>query len=235
MVGDVTYFLSLQVKKMKLGILVSQRNYARNIVKKYIMERKKCTPISNHVKLSKDEKGVIVDQSLYKIMIDILISLSSSLLYITFSVGVSTCVRSNPITTNPTQVKIISKNIWSQSEIMLGTRKLLNNHDIPKKTSKERHAKYVVVMKAHVGCMRRISIRGKDDGKSGGFFSLINLIGSQGKTFKTFILCDISVRVYNNQVVIDAIYGFSDGDDSCHKDVIHVILNVEVLISEKSF
>lgn len=55
MVGNVTYFLGLQVKQMKDDILVFQRKYARNIVKKYVMERQRCKPISTHVKLSKDE------------------------------------------------------------------------------------------------------------------------------------------------------------------------------------
>ena len=35
MVGELTFFLSLQVKQKKEGIFISQEKYARNIVKKF--------------------------------------------------------------------------------------------------------------------------------------------------------------------------------------------------------
>ena len=41
MVGELTFFLGLQVKQKKEGIFVSQEKYARNIVKKFGLDSKK--------------------------------------------------------------------------------------------------------------------------------------------------------------------------------------------------
>ena len=58
LVGELTYFLGLQVKQMEDSIFLSQRKYAKNIVKKFGMENSshKRTPAPTHLKLSKDEK-----------------------------------------------------------------------------------------------------------------------------------------------------------------------------------
>ena len=71
LVGELTYFLGLQVKQMEDTIFISQSKYAKNIVKKFGMESAshKRTPAATHLKLTKDEKGVSVDQSLYRSMI----------------------------------------------------------------------------------------------------------------------------------------------------------------------
>ena len=47
-VGELTYFLGLQVKQKKEGIFISQEKYARNIVKKFGLDSKKhaSTPMS---------------------------------------------------------------------------------------------------------------------------------------------------------------------------------------------
>ena len=41
MVGELTFFLRLQVKQKKEGIFISQEKYARNIVKKFGLDSKK--------------------------------------------------------------------------------------------------------------------------------------------------------------------------------------------------
>ena len=78
LVGELTYFLVLQVKQMEDTIFISQSKYSKNIVKKFGLENAshKRTPTATHLKLSKDENGVVVDQSLYRSMI-------GSLLYLT--------------------------------------------------------------------------------------------------------------------------------------------------------
>ena len=55
MVGELTFFLGLQVKQKKEGIFVSQEKYARNIVKKFGLDSKKhaSTPMSS------DRKSVV--------------------------------------------------------------------------------------------------------------------------------------------------------------------------------
>ena len=71
MVGELNYFLGLQVKHMKSGIFISQSKYARNIVKKFGLEKTRHmrTPMGTNEKLIKDDNGVSVDSSLYRSMI----------------------------------------------------------------------------------------------------------------------------------------------------------------------
>lgn len=93
LVGELTYFLKLQVRLMDGNIFIFQSKYAKNIVKKFGMENAshKRTPAPTHLKLTKDEKGINMDQILNKSMIGSLLYLTSSRLNITFDVGV--CAR----------------------------------------------------------------------------------------------------------------------------------------------
>ncbi|CAJ2654309.1 unnamed protein product [Trifolium pratense] len=111
LVGELTYFLGLQVKQMEDTIFISQEKYARNIVKKFGMEggSHKRTPAPTHLKLTKDEKGVDVDQSLYRSMIGSLLYLTASRPDIMFAVGVCARYQSEPKMSHLTQVKRIFK------------------------------------------------------------------------------------------------------------------------------
>jgi len=62
LVGELTYFLGLQVKQMEDTILISQSKYAKNIVKKFGLENAshKRTPTTTHLKLSKDETMLLL-------------------------------------------------------------------------------------------------------------------------------------------------------------------------------
>ena len=90
MVGELNYFLGLQVKQQKDEIFISQEKYAKNLVKRFSLDSKKhaSTPMSSSVKLSFDPTGVEVDPTLYRSMIDILLYLTASRLDIAFSVEV---------------------------------------------------------------------------------------------------------------------------------------------------
>ena len=59
MVGELTFFLGLQVKQKKEGIFISQEKYARNLVKKFGLDSKKhaSTPMSSSIKLNLDPSG----------------------------------------------------------------------------------------------------------------------------------------------------------------------------------
>ena len=78
MVGELNYFLGLQVKQRNNGIFIFQEKYAKNLVKRFGLDSKKhtSTPMSSSAKLSLDAAGVDVDPTLYRSMI-------SSLLYLT--------------------------------------------------------------------------------------------------------------------------------------------------------
>ena len=80
MVGELNYFLRLQVKQSSDEIFISQSKYAKNLVKKFGMDSTKHlkTPMRTNEKLSKDENGVPVDPTLYRIMIGSLLYLIAS-------------------------------------------------------------------------------------------------------------------------------------------------------------
>ncbi|XP_050919028.1 uncharacterized mitochondrial protein AtMg00810-like [Lathyrus oleraceus] len=118
LVGELTYFLGLQVKQMDETIFISQSNYAKNIVKKFGMENAshKKTLAPTHLKLPKDEKGVNMDQSLYRSMIGSLLYLTASRPDITFVVAVYARYQYEPKMSYITQVKRILKYINGISE-----------------------------------------------------------------------------------------------------------------------
>ncbi|RVW77480.1 Retrovirus-related Pol polyprotein from transposon RE2 [Vitis vinifera] len=93
MVRELTYFLSFQVKQLNDGIFLSQSKYARELVKKFGLESTKHfrTPMPTNLKISKDEFGKVVEETLYKSMIGSLLYFTASRLDIAFSVGV--CAR----------------------------------------------------------------------------------------------------------------------------------------------
>ena len=66
MVGELNYFLRLQVKPWEDGIFISQEKYAKNLVKRFGLDSKKhtSTPMSSSTKLSRDAAGVEVDPTL---------------------------------------------------------------------------------------------------------------------------------------------------------------------------
>ena len=66
MVGELNYFLGLQVKQREDGIFISQEKYTKN-VKRFGLDSKKhtSTPMSSSAKLSRDAASVKVDPTLY--------------------------------------------------------------------------------------------------------------------------------------------------------------------------
>ena len=80
MIGELSYFLGLQIKQLKNDTFVSQGKYIKNMLKKFGMNEAKAisTPIGTNDNLDSDASGNMVDQKLYRSMI-------GSLLYVTAS------------------------------------------------------------------------------------------------------------------------------------------------------
>ncbi|KAK2417459.1 putative mitochondrial protein [Trifolium repens] len=118
LVGELTYFLGLQIKQMEDTIFISQSKYARNIIKKFGMDNAahKRTPAPTHLKLTKDEKGISVDQSLYRSMIESLLYLTASRPDMTYAVGVCARYQADPKVSHLTQVKRILKYVNGTSD-----------------------------------------------------------------------------------------------------------------------
>eukprot|EP00253_Pinus_taeda_P002563 PITA_02563 len=81
LLGELTYFLGLQVQQNKDGIFPSQTKYLKQILRKYDMEDSKpiCTPMVTGCSLSSNDESTSVHQPTYRSMI-------GSLLYLTGSV-----------------------------------------------------------------------------------------------------------------------------------------------------
>ncbi|GJT60647.1 retrovirus-related pol polyprotein from transposon TNT 1-94 [Tanacetum coccineum] len=86
--GELTFFLGLQVKQKEDGIFISQDKYVGEILKKFGFSsvRTASTPMETNKVLTKDEDGEDVDVHLYKSMIGSLMYLTSSKPDIMFSV-----------------------------------------------------------------------------------------------------------------------------------------------------
>jgi hypothetical protein len=71
MIGELTFFLVLQVKQMKEGNFLSQEKYTKDLLKRFKMEDCKPikTPMLTNGHLDLDEGGKLVDQTLYHSMI----------------------------------------------------------------------------------------------------------------------------------------------------------------------
>ncbi|GJR77791.1 putative ribonuclease H-like domain-containing protein, partial [Tanacetum coccineum] len=86
--GELTFFLGLQVKQKEDGIFISQDKYVAEILKKFdfMSVKTASTPIETHKPLVKDEEAADVDVHLYRSMIDSLMYLTASRPDIMFAV-----------------------------------------------------------------------------------------------------------------------------------------------------
>ena len=71
MMGELTFFLGLQVKQTKDGTFINQAKYVKDLLKRFGLEASKpySTPMSTSTKLDKDERGKCVNSKLYRSMI----------------------------------------------------------------------------------------------------------------------------------------------------------------------
>jgi hypothetical protein len=105
MMGELAFFLGIQVKKMKQGTFVHQAKYTRDLMKKFNMTELKTvsTPMSSVALLDPDEDGETVDQREYRSMIDSLLCLTATRSDIQFTVRLcarfQACPRSSHRTT----------------------------------------------------------------------------------------------------------------------------------------
>ena len=111
MVGELTFFLGLQIKQTAFGIFVSQPKYAQELPKKFGMMSSKHsrTPMSTTVKLSLDSAGKDYNETLYRSIIGSLLYLTASHPDISFSVGVCAGCQSKPKELHVSVVKRILK------------------------------------------------------------------------------------------------------------------------------
>ena len=118
MIGELNYFLGLQIRQQESGIFISQSNYAKYLVKKIGLESASPvrTPMSPNVKLTVDLLGKSVDSSLYRSMIGSLLYLNASRPDISYSVGVCAGYQANPKEFHMIALKRIIKYVKSTTD-----------------------------------------------------------------------------------------------------------------------
>ncbi|KAL6323600.1 hypothetical protein AAG906_039191 [Vitis piasezkii] len=88
MMGELNFFLGLQIKQLKEETFINQAKYIRDLLKRFNMEEAKTmkTPMSSSIKLDMDEKGKPVNSTMYRGMIGSLLYLTASRPDIMYSV-----------------------------------------------------------------------------------------------------------------------------------------------------
>ncbi|GJR79522.1 hypothetical protein Tco_0150307 [Tanacetum coccineum] len=136
--GELTFFLGLQVKQTTAGIFLSQDKYVKDILNKFDFRTIKpaSTPIEAHKSLGKDEEGEEVDVHLYRSMIGCLMYLTASRPDIMFAVCL--CAR----------FQVTPKNLSDSDYVG-------DNHDIQKKKKPINFRDVNIVGRRLVSCNAR--------------------------------------------------------------------------------
>jgi hypothetical protein len=109
MMGELQFFLGLQIKQSKKGTFVHQAKYTKDIVRKFKMEDSKAmtTPMSTTTTLDADEEGEHVDQKEYRSIIGSLLYLMATRPDIQFSICLCARFQASPRTSHRQVVKRI--------------------------------------------------------------------------------------------------------------------------------
>ncbi|GJV60249.1 hypothetical protein Tco_1466349 [Tanacetum coccineum] len=119
--GEITFFLGLQVQQKKDGIFISQDKYVVEILKKFGFTEVKAasTPMETQKPMLKDEDGEEVDVNMHSSMIDSLIYLTSSRHDIMFAVCACARYQVNPKVSHLYAVKRIFRYLKGQPKLSL--------------------------------------------------------------------------------------------------------------------
>jgi hypothetical protein len=111
MMGELNFFLGLQIKQTQEGTFVHQGKYTKDVLKKFDMGEGKplSTPMSTSATLDIDEHGEPVDQKEYRSMIGSLLYLTATRPDIHFAVCLCARFQASPRTSHRTAVKRIMR------------------------------------------------------------------------------------------------------------------------------
>jgi hypothetical protein len=107
MMGELTFFLGIQVKQTKQGIFIHQAKYTKDLMKKFNMTELKpvSTLMSMAIALEPDENGEAVDQREYRSMIVTLLYLTVTWPDIQFTVCLCAHFQASPHSSHQTTVQ----------------------------------------------------------------------------------------------------------------------------------
>ncbi|GJS83754.1 putative ribonuclease H-like domain-containing protein [Tanacetum coccineum] len=126
--GELTFFLGLQVQQKKDGIFISQDKYVDEILKKigFTEVKTASTPIETQKPLLKDKNGKEVDVHMYRSMIGSLMYLTSSRPDIMFAVCACARYQVNPKVSHLHAVKRIFRQNISNIAVSVNTARQVN-------------------------------------------------------------------------------------------------------------
>nr|GEZ95621.1 uncharacterized mitochondrial protein AtMg00810-like [Tanacetum cinerariifolium] len=114
MMGEMTFFLGLQVNQSPCGIFINQSKYVLEILKKYGIET--CDPVGTPIeikdKLDLDQNGTPIDATKYRSMIGALMYLTSSRPDIVHATCLCARYQAKPIEKHLKEVKRIFHYLW---------------------------------------------------------------------------------------------------------------------------
>jgi hypothetical protein len=98
MIGELSYFLGLQIKQLKTNTFVSQGKHIKDMLKKFGMKDAKgmSTPMGTNGSLDSDTSGNMVDQKMYRSMIGSLLYVTASRPDVMFSVCIYARFQASP-------------------------------------------------------------------------------------------------------------------------------------------
>ncbi|XP_068466314.1 uncharacterized mitochondrial protein AtMg00810-like [Phaseolus vulgaris] len=121
MLGEMNYFLGLQVKQLNDGIFINQAKYCKELLRKFKMDQCKAinTPISTSCQLDQDYAGKSVDQSKYRVLIGFLLYLTVTKPDIMFDVCLCARYQSDPKESHYNATKRILKYLQGTKDVGL--------------------------------------------------------------------------------------------------------------------
>jgi len=119
--GELNYFLDLQVKQLKDGIFLNQAKYCKDLLRKFEMDKCKpiSTPFSTSCHLDHDEAGISVDETKYKGLMRSLLYLTATRPDIIFAVCMCARFQSAPKESDYNAAKRILKYLQGTKEVGL--------------------------------------------------------------------------------------------------------------------
>ena len=121
MIGELSFFLGLQIPQTTDWIFISQSKYLKEMLSKFGMAD--CapigTPMNTNCKLNKDDQSPLVDATHYRSMIGSLLYLTASRPDIMLEVGIVARFQSCPKESHVVAVKRIFRYLKGTSELGL--------------------------------------------------------------------------------------------------------------------
>jgi hypothetical protein len=121
MMGELTFFLGIQVKQTKQGTFMHQAKYMKDLMKKFNMTELKplSTPMRSATSLGSDIDSEVVDQREYRSMIVSLLYLTATRSNIQFTMVLCACFQASPRSSHRTVVQRIFRYLKHTSKFMI--------------------------------------------------------------------------------------------------------------------